>query len=231
MFDQRSIQLERIDTGDYTSEEYDNFLIDIRRINRLLGDSRALKNSMLQDIGKKKLKEFSVLDVGAGSGELLRVCGEFAKRQNLRAELFGLELNKQSAQAMRIESANYKNIHVIRGDAFRLPFAEDSFDYVISSLFLHHFTDEAAMQILREMKRLARQNVYVIDLERNAASHFLYTKFVGLFLRSDLTKQDGALSILRGFKKNELETLAEKADYKEIVVQRHFPYRVVLSGK
>jgi SAM-dependent methyltransferase len=230
VFETRSEQLEFIDTGDYTPREYDDFLIDIRRVNRWLGDSSALRQTLLREISRGELKDFSVLDVGAGSGELLRVCGNFARAENREANLFGLELNPRSASAISEESRDFKNIYAIRADAFQLPFADQSFDFVISSLFLHHFTDESAPKILREMKRVARKKICVIDLERSAVSYFLYTKFVSLFLRSNLTKHDGALSILRGFREGELLKLAETAGIACANVQRHFPFRLVLRA-
>ena len=71
-FRQRSYELEHLDKGDYTPEEYEGCLAELRRVNRWLGDSRALKRSVLPDIGRESLREFSLLDVGAGTGELLR---------------------------------------------------------------------------------------------------------------------------------------------------------------
>ena len=67
MFKTRSNELEFIDTGDYTAEEYEGCLIELRRINRWLGDESALKNSLLREIKKTNLQSFSVLDIGAGS--------------------------------------------------------------------------------------------------------------------------------------------------------------------
>ncbi len=86
-FRQRSVELEHLDKGDYTAEEYEGCLVELRRINRFLGDSRALRRSLLREIERQKLREFSVLDVGAGSGELLRVAAEWARGQNTRARL------------------------------------------------------------------------------------------------------------------------------------------------
>src|SRR5947208_467770 len=62
VFAQRSHKLERIDTGDYTQAEYERFLREIRFINQRLGDSAALRASLLRDIEEKRLTEFSVLD-------------------------------------------------------------------------------------------------------------------------------------------------------------------------
>ena len=73
VFEKRSTELERIDTGDYTPAEYATFLREIAFINRYFGDQRALKKTLLREIEREDLREFSVLDVGCGSGELMRI--------------------------------------------------------------------------------------------------------------------------------------------------------------
>ena len=77
-FRQRSLELEHLDKGDYTSAEYESCLVELRRVNRWLGDVRALRKSMLVELEKLE-QNFSVVDVGAGSGELLRVIAGWAK--------------------------------------------------------------------------------------------------------------------------------------------------------
>jgi ubiquinone/menaquinone biosynthesis C-methylase UbiE len=230
MFQQRSEKLERIDTGDYTPEEYDRFLQEIRLVNRYAGDIRALQNSLLREIKKKNNREFSVLDVGAGSGELLRVIADFARKTNRKCRLYGLELNARSAASISEESKNYPEITAIRADAFRLPFAADAFDYVICSLFTHHFTDENLVPILTEFSRVARRKVFVIDLHRHPAAYVSYKIFCAAFRISRLVREDGSLSILRGFKPDELENLAQTAGLKNVSVERHLPFRLVLSA-
>lgn len=230
MFHTRSEQLELIDTGDYTAEEYDGFLREIRRVNRFMGDVWSLEKSLLREIENQGSKSFSVLDLGAGSGELLRVCAEFAKRKNIRAELFGLELNARSAESILRESKRFENIFSIRADALALPFAAGAFDYAICSLFTHHFSDENIVEIFREMRRAARRKIFVIDLHRHPVAYYFYTTVGKIFLHNRLVRHDGALSILRSFKPMELFSLGEKAGLKNISVARHFPYRLVLQA-
>lgn len=230
MFEKRSDKLERIDTGDYTPREYDFFLHEIRLVNRFTGDNRALKKSLLKEIESEKLKAFSVLDIGAGSGELLRTIAEFARKQNRTATLCGLELNVRSAAAIREESVNYAEIKAVRADAFRLPFADDAFDYAICSLFTHHFTDENVVKILAEMNRVARRKIYIIDLHRHRAAYVFYKIFCAAFSISPLVREDGSLSILRSFKPDELEEIARRANFREFSVKRCFPFRLVLQG-
>jgi ubiquinone/menaquinone biosynthesis C-methylase UbiE len=229
-FRQRSLRLERIDTGDYTPEEYDRFLYEIRLVNRLAGDNRALKNSLLREIAREKLKEFSVLDVGAGSGELLRTIANFARRKRQKVNLCGLELNSRSARSILEESSGFSEIGAVRGDALALPFSDGSFDYAICSLFTHHFTDDNIARILSEMSRVARRGIFVIDLHRHRMAYFFYRIFCAAFRISPLVREDGSLSILRSFTPEELKLLGEKANLENVSVKRHFPFRLVLSG-
>ncbi len=230
MFETRSYQLERLDTGDYTSEEYERFLREIRFINRFLGDVWALRKTLLREIEKTALPTFSVLDVGAGSGELLRTIAEFARKQKRKTNLFGLELNARSACAILEESKSFGEIKAIRGNALNLPFDDKSFDYAICSLFTHHFTDEKVVEILSEMARVSRRKIFVIDLHRHETAYRLYKIFCTAFRISPLVREDGALSILRSFVPRELEKLAEEANLTEIFVAEHFPSRLVLQA-
>src|SRR6266498_1718862 len=106
-FHQRSYELENIDKGTYTPEEYEGCLVELRRVNEWLGDANALRDSLFKEIERAGLGSFSVLDVGAGSGELLRVTAKWARATNRNASLFGLELNERSAQAILDESREY----------------------------------------------------------------------------------------------------------------------------
>lgn len=231
MFDERSNKLERIDTGDYTPEEYDVFLREIRLVNRFAGDNRALKKTLLREIKKTDAQDFSVLDIGAGSGELLRTIAKFVRSRNRESNLFGLELNARSAAAILEESKNFPEICAVRGDALHLPFADDTFDYAICSLFTHHFTDEKVVEILSEMSRVARRNIFVIDLLRHPTAYRLYKVFCAAFRISPLVREDGSLSILRSFTAQELEKLAHQAKLEKYTVKKYFPYRLVLKAK
>lgn len=230
MFAERSLKLERIDTGDYTPDEYDRFLHDIRLVNRFAGDRRALEKTLLREIEKENPQKISVLDVGAGSGELLREIGKFARRKKKEAKLFGLELNARSADAILEESKGFAEIKSIQANALGLPFPDKTFDYVVSSLFTHHLTDDEIIKTLREMKRVVRRKIFVIDLYRHPLAYFFYKIFCVAFRISPLVRHDGSLSILRSFKPDELAELAGKAGWENISVRKIFPFRLVLSG-
>lgn len=218
MFEHRSREPERIDTGDYTPDEYATFLREIAFINRYFGDRRALKMTLFREIENESLQEFSVLDVGAGSGELLRTVADFARSSGRKTKLTGIDLNPISAATTKKESSYYDEIVAIRGDALKLPFADGAFDYAISSLFFHHLTDEQIDIALNEMSRAARRGIFVIDLHRHPMAYVLYKLFCVVFRISPLVRHDGSLSILRGFKPGQFDTG---------MVKRVFPFRLV----
>ena len=170
------------------------------------------------------------MDVGAGSGEILREIAKFARRKKKRAKLFGLELNARSANAILGESKNFAEIKSVQANALNLPFENQTFDYAISSLFTHHLTDEQIIKTLQEMKRVVRRKIFVIDLHRHKGAYFSYKLFCTAFQISPLVREDGSLSILRSFKPNELEILARKAGLEKFAVKRIFPFRLVLEA-
>lgn len=230
MFDHRSLELEHLDKGDYTPEEYEGCLVELRRVNRYLGDTSALKRSLLPLIERAGLKKFSVLDVGAGSGELLRVIAEWTRATGRQSHLVGVELNARSAAALLEESRKHSEINAVRGDALRLPFKDNGFDYAMCSLFTHHFKDDAVVSILRELSRVSRRGIFVIDLHRHAVAYYFFKTLGRILFHNRLIREDGALSILRSFRPDELYGLAQQSQLENARVQRRFPFRLVLSG-
>jgi ubiquinone/menaquinone biosynthesis C-methylase UbiE len=230
-FNKRSNKLEHLDKGDYTPEEYEGCLVELRRVNAWLGDTRALRETLFADIEALNLSTFSVLDVGAGSGELLRTTANWAKQSKRHGKFVGVELNARSAAAILEESRQYPEISSVQADGFRLPFVDNTFDYAICSLITHHFPDSAVVNFLVEMNRLARRAIFVIDLHRNPIAYYFYVTVGRLLFHNRLIREDGALSILRSFKPEELEGLAHQAQLKNFEVLQTFPSRLVLVAR
>jgi len=229
-FKRRSHKLEHLDTGNYTPAEYEACIGELQLVNRWMGDAHSLRATVLRAIADESLQNFSILDVGAGSGELLRIAAAWSRQTGRSVNAVGLELNERSAESIVEESLNFPEITSVRGNALELPFADSQFDYVICSLFTHHFVDGQVVQILREMSRVAKRRIFVIDLHRHPIAYFLYTTLGKIVLHNRLLRHDGALSILRSFKPYELLELGQRAGLNDLWVERHFPFRLVLSA-
>lgn len=222
-FQHRSLDLERLDTGDYTSREYVRWQREMKYIHGIFGEERALKNTLLRDIRSDDSATLAVLDVGAGSGRLLRKLSEWTEER--KTFLVGAELDGAAAQATKSAS-----VMSVQCNAIELPFADDSFDYVFCSLFLHHLADDDAVALMREMARVAVKRIYAIDLDRNPGAYYAY-KIIGWPFLQRFTLEDGALSILRSRTRNELFRLADTAGLRDVKIEHSRANRLILIGK
>ena len=93
----------------------------------------------------------------------------------------------------------------MRGDAFQLPFGDDSFDYAHSALFLHHFRDQEIVSLLGEMRRVASRGIVVNDLERHPIAYHAIRVLSRIFIRSPIVRNDAPLSVRRGFRSEDLD--------------------------
>ena len=92
-----------------------------------------------------------VLDVGCGTGFFTRLL----KRGNPKANLIGLEMEKNFVERAKIEAAAENlDIEFLQGDALALPFADGYFDLVVSHTFLTSISNPE--KSFSEMKRVLR---------------------------------------------------------------------------
>ena len=162
---------------------------------------------------------FSMLDVGAASGDMGAV---------FSAAIPSASITSLDRKCVHLEKAAQPKL---AGDAFLLPFAARSFDFVFSSLFLHHFTDEQVVELFRNFRTVARRAVLAIDLERGPLAYHFIPATKWLFGWHDISLYDGPVSVRAAFKKQELLSLALRAGLDHARVNVHRPWaRLSLVG-
>src|SRR5262249_32824075 len=89
-----------------------------------------------------------LLDAGGGSGLSARVYGEHAR------ELHGVDISTAVFAASR-HLAHWPHFHPAQADLMHLPFADETFDVVVSNGVLHHTPDTrlALAAVLRTLRR------------------------------------------------------------------------------
>lgn len=197
-------------------------LDDIARINAWFGGRAAAGFGLMRLLRhRERTGPVSLLDVGAGSGDIARHLVRRARRAGIALAPLALERHPLAARRCR-----RAGMPAILADAGRLPLADRSVDIVLASQLLHHFDRGSAVALLREMDRVARLGGIVADLRRHAAAAR------GIWLASFLmgfhpvTRRDAALSVRRGFSAGELEALLAQAGLAGAVYRRA-GYRLV----
>jgi SAM-dependent methyltransferase len=182
-------------------------LEDVAAANRLFGGSRAVLRELagvLDSIAPNDT--ITLLDVGTGLGDIPSAARRSAVRRRVGMEVYGVDSSEELLRARRDIC-----ITPVRADAIFLPFREAAFDVVLCSQLLHHYTDEDAPVVLRELNRVARLRVIISDIRRSwlAAAGIWLASFPLRFHR--VSRHDGVVSVLRGFTRSELELLVRSA--------------------
>ncbi|MBI1883477.1 MAG: methyltransferase domain-containing protein [Chlamydiae bacterium] len=219
---------EWMDGDDYTEEDLEKTLKNLQWINCWLGGTRVILKNLEREIQKRGLKKFSILDVGTGSGDIPIQIIKWARKNPYQVSILALDKNPRMVKMAKRNAALYPEISVQIQDVFDLKESEQKFDFCISSLFLHHLSPDQAIPILKKMLSLSRCGVLINDLLRAWIPYGFYQILSGVMCFHAMTRNDGAISILRAFTVQELKTLMKSNGFKNYEVRRHFPYRLSL---
>jgi 2-polyprenyl-3-methyl-5-hydroxy-6-metoxy-1,4-benzoquinol methylase len=101
----------------------------------------------------------------------------------------------------------------------------NQFDIVISSLFTHHFADENWIRLIQKMADCAAEYVVINDLHRHWFAYHSIGVLTSVFSKSEMVKHDSKLSVLRSFKREELEKLLKKGGFKIFSIKWMWAFR------
>lgn len=94
-----------------------------------------------------------ILDLGCGTGTVALL----VKRAHRGAEVFGLDADPEALKLARTKLAESGiDVRFDQGLASALPYAAESFDRTLSSLFFHHLSSELKLEAMREVLRVLR---------------------------------------------------------------------------
>jgi len=128
----------------------------VRSISHFL-ELRSLKRALADIRGN------SVLDAPCGTGRI----------DLLLHEPFTKVVGLDSSEAMLAVYRRKENIRTgLLGDLFRLPFKNDSFDWVVCHRLFHHFnTDELRLSLLKSIAQTARNGVVFYSWVKTPLAH------------------------------------------------------------
>lgn len=198
----------------------------IAKINQLLGGNQLTLRGVQQLIGNiSKTTAITIVDVGCGNGDMLRTLSDYGLKNNLNFQLIGIDANNFTVNHAQQLSQNYPNIRYQCEDIFDKSFNELKYDIVLCTLTLHHFKDNEIIHLLNVFNANSNIGIVINDLQRSAISYRLFQALCFVFRLNDMSREDGLISILRGFKKVELINFSEKLKFSNYKIQWEWAFR------
>ncbi len=207
---------ELLDTDNGTPREINDSLADLRMINQWFGGTHAFCRLIRKIAAARRLDVISLLDVAGGGGDVSTIVTGSLANSGIRLKPVILD---RATTHLNHQSSN------ICGDALMLPFADNSFDIVGSSLFIHHLEPPQIIQSMTEALRVARHAVFISDLIRNPLH--LALSYAGYALyRSRLTRHDAVASVRRAYTKDEMTTMLQQVPAAKVEINNFFLFRM-----
>ncbi len=229
----RSEEAEIMDDFELKGEELEQTLNDLEKINKWLGGNKITLDgiqTLLKDTPEKDV--IRIVDVGCGSGAVLREIANWGRTQKFDLKLIGIDANPYAVEIARRRSDYYPEIKFEALNIFSEAYKQQKYDIVLCTLTLHHFKNEEILELLNIFKEQSNIGIIINDLQRSKTAYVLFQAFCKVFINNEIARKDGLTSILRGFKKKDLKKLS-----KEIPAQKHsikwkwaFRYRWILKN-
>jgi 2-polyprenyl-3-methyl-5-hydroxy-6-metoxy-1,4-benzoquinol methylase len=198
----------------------------IAKINQLLGGNKLTLEGVQSILKENPDKDkITILDVGCGNGDMLRIVADYLEENDIKCELIGIDANQFAVNYAKYLSIHYPNIKYRCEDIFDKSFEKLEYDIVLCTLTLHHFKDEEIINLLQVFKANAKLGIVINDLQRSTISYRLFQALCFVFRLNDMSREDGLVSILRGFKRPELEQFSKKLHFKNYSIQWKWAFR------
>lgn len=221
----RAVGTEIMDDFSLEGEELRNALDKIADINKLLGGNKLTLNGVKQLLKETNKQEITIVDVGCGNGDMLRMLADYGKETNIDFRLIGIDANNYTIKYARKLSKDCTNVEFKCMDVFDDQFKDLNYDIVLCTLTLHHFKDDEILKIIATFNKNAAMGVVINDLHRSKIAYRLFSFMCRLFNLNRMSREDGLLSILRGFKKEELELYSKKLNLNNSRIQWKWAFR------
>lgn len=220
MFLKRSCTPEIMDNFSIQDERIDEALSELIVANKLLGGISTTEDGLRLLLNEKKNENISILDVGAGASDILQQLN----KESYKIKITSIDLNKRACMLLQ------KNLisNIVCADSLFIPIKQKQFDVIHASLFFHHFNEEEIKKILTDFLKISKSGIIINDLRRSVFA-LLGIKIVSaLFSKSEMFKNDGPLSVRRGFIKADWLRILNSLGIDNYQLKRKWAFRWML---
>lgn len=135
---------------------------------RLTTREKVFKKALVKQLQVKN--DQHILDLACGTGTLTILL----KKTYKKAEVIGIDGDTKILEIAEAKAKDANvNIQFKNGLSYNLPFADEVFEKVVSSLFFHHLTRENKLKTLREVRRVLKPGGELHIADWGEPSNFL----------------------------------------------------------
>jgi 2-polyprenyl-3-methyl-5-hydroxy-6-metoxy-1,4-benzoquinol methylase len=219
----RTEEEEIMDDFTLEGEELREALDKIASINQFLGGNQLTLQGVKKLINSKN--EITIVDLGCGNGDMLRTLADFGIKNNLKFNLIGIDANVFTIDYAIKLSKEYPNISYKCEDIFSQVFSQLEYDIVLCTLTLHHFKNDQIDYLIQLFNKQSKIGIVINDLHRNIIAYRAFQVICFVFRLNRMSREDGLVSILRGFKKQDLIDFSERNKLKNYSIQWKWAFR------
>jgi SAM-dependent methyltransferase len=229
----RVITAEHMDSPTVSESDQRATLLAIRQVNRWLGGTGQVLGALRPWLRTMpRGSTLRVLDLGTGSADIPIALARWSVQAGLAVQIIGLDLHPLTLalareQIDREPAPVRQRIELVQADALKPPFARQSFDFVISSMFLHHLPDIEVLTALKIMDDLSRRGLVWNDLLRNRWS--LTWAHLLTLGRPATVRHDATVSVRAGFTRREVREICDRMSFGRRKVTVGWGYRFTVA--
>jgi hypothetical protein len=219
MFEARATESELLDQPEFDPGLAIASYRFMERVNVLFGGIRVVRRFLAAETkGRRAATPLRLLDIGSGSCDIPLAISRWARARDIPVHITCLEMADPAAALARSKLARSgdKQVDLLQEDVFthqpRAPY-----DYAISSMCFHHFSDEQIMTLLVKLRGFVRRGVLINDLRRSPWAFWAVTLL--LVGAPAGVRHDARLSIRRGFKVQEMKNVLAQLAATEVSVE------------
>jgi len=225
----RSYRKELLDNEDIPFADIRQNMKELNIINTHLGGHSitidGIKKILKNSPGNKPI---TVCEIGCGGGDNLKAIEKWCRINSIKANFIGIDIKTECIEfaKQQFDSINAK---WVTADYKDVRFGNNKPDIIFSSLFCHHFTNEAIVMMLQWMKANATKGFFINDLHRHPLAYYSIKTITRIFSGSYLVKNDAPLSVARGFTMNEWKTIFDEAGISNCNIQWKWAFRHLIT--
>lgn len=226
----RNRRPELMDNPSVSTTELNRALRALGLMNTLSLSAYSISNAIIRLIGPRP-QSLRILDIGSGRGDILCSVSDRLRKRGYDIDALGIDMNPKSVELAALY-AKANNCRA-RFETATAIYALKTFEYdlVISSLFLHHFSEEDIVSLFSAIKERASIGMVMSDIERSPLGFGLAWLATHGLSGSSIVHYDGPVSVQGALIQEEFQELASRAALQNCQFSRTFPFRLMISWK